>query len=114
MLPSAMSRFQPERWLVVYRANIALCGMIYPSFSDATGMSRQIPVYRPDLSGNELCYVIECVDSSWISSIGSFIERFERSVAETVGARHAIAVCNGTVALHLAMHCLRIGPVMRS
>jgi perosamine synthetase len=73
-------------------------------------MSRQIPVYRPDLSGNELRYVIECVDSSWISSIGSFIERFERSVAETVGARHAIAVCNGTVALHLAMHCLGIGP----
>jgi perosamine synthetase len=73
-------------------------------------MNDQIPVYRPDLSGNERRYVIECVDSSWISSIGSFIERFEKSVAEIVGANHAIAVSNGTVALHLAMHCLGIGP----
>jgi perosamine synthetase len=69
-----------------------------------------IPIYRPDLSGNERKYVLECVDSSWISSIGEFIGRFERSVAALTGARHAIAVSNGTVALHLAFHCLDIGP----
>ena len=69
-----------------------------------------LPVYRPDLSGNERAYVLECVDSSWISSIGAFIDRFERAVAETTGAKHAIAVCNGTVALHLAVHVLGIGP----
>jgi perosamine synthetase len=73
-------------------------------------MDNQIPVYRPDLSGNERRYVIECVDSSWISSIGAFIDRFEKAVAEVVGARHAIAVCNGTVALHVALHCLGLGP----
>ena len=69
-----------------------------------------IPVYRPDLSGNERAYVLECLDTSWISSIGVFIERFERAVAEVTGAAHAIAVSNGTVALHLALHCLDIEP----
>jgi perosamine synthetase len=69
-----------------------------------------IPVYRPDLSGNERRYVLDCVESSWISSIGAYIERFENAVAALTGAAHAIAVCNGTVALHLALHCLGIGP----
>lgn len=70
----------------------------------------RIPVYRPDLSGNERKYALECIDSSWISSIGTFIDRFEASVASFTGAPHAISVCNGTVALHLALHCLDIGP----
>jgi perosamine synthetase len=69
-----------------------------------------IPVYRPDLSGNERAYVLECVDTTWISSIGSFIPRFERALAEATGAPHAIAVCNGTAALHLSLHCLGLGP----
>lgn len=66
----------------------------------------KIPVYKPDLSGNERDYVLECVESTWISSIGGFIDRFEQAVAEVTGAAHAIAVCNGTVALHLPLHCL--------
>jgi perosamine synthetase len=69
-----------------------------------------IPVYRPDLSGNERLYVLDCIDSTWISSIGAYIPKFEAALAEATGARHAIAVCNGTVALHLALHCLGIGP----
>ena len=73
-------------------------------------MKTKIPVYQPDLSGNERRYVLECLDSSWISSIGSFIERFEAQVVEVTGTKHAIAVCNGTTALHLALHCLGIGP----
>lgn len=67
-------------------------------------------MYRPDLSGKERDYVLECVDSTWISSIGGFIDRFEQAVAAVTGAKHAIAVCNGTVALHLALHCLGLGP----
>jgi perosamine synthetase len=69
-----------------------------------------LPVYRPDLSGNERAYVLECIDSTWISSLGAFIDRFEHAVAEATGAAHAIAVCNGTVALHLALHVLGLGP----
>lgn len=69
-----------------------------------------IPLYRPDLSGNERRYVLECLDSSWISAHGIFNERFEKAFAEAVGAPHAITVSNGTVALHLALHCLGVGP----
>ena len=69
-----------------------------------------IPVYSPDLSGNERRYVLECLDSGWISSLGTFVERFECAVADAIGCGYAVAVCNGTAALHLALHCLGIGP----
>jgi len=69
-----------------------------------------IPAYRVDLSGNEKQYVNECLDSGWISAQGSFTERFEQAVAALTGARHAVAVTNGTTALHLVLHCLGIGP----
>ncbi|KAA0073021.1 DegT/DnrJ/EryC1/StrS aminotransferase family protein [Tardiphaga sp. P9-11] len=69
-----------------------------------------LPIYRPDLSGNEKKYVNECLDTTWISSIGSFVDRFEASFRQATGAAHAHTVSNGTVALHLALHCLDIGP----
>jgi perosamine synthetase len=67
-----------------------------------------IPVYRPDLSGSERAYVLDCMDSSWISSIGSYIGRFEEALTHLTGAPHAVCVSNGTVALHLALHCLDV------
>lgn len=70
----------------------------------------RIPVYQPDLSGNEKEYVGECIDSTWISSRGRFVGEFEQRFAARVGASHAISVCNGTVALHLALVALGIGP----
>ena len=69
-----------------------------------------IPIYQPTLTGNEKKYVNECLDSTWISSKGTFISRFEQQFAKAVDARHATAVCNGTIALHLAMLTLGIGP----
>jgi perosamine synthetase len=68
-----------------------------------------IPVYQPDLSGNERRYVLECLDSTWISSKGRFIADFEDQFARFIGVKHAIGVCNGTVALHLALVALGIG-----
>jgi perosamine synthetase len=69
-----------------------------------------IPLYRPDLSGNEKKYVLDCIDSTWISSIGEYVGKFEEALGRITGAPHAIVLCNGTVALHLAVHCLGIGP----
>jgi perosamine synthetase len=69
-----------------------------------------IPVYSPDLSGNERRYVADAVETSWISSLGPYIDRFEGALRDTIGVPHAIAVSNGTVALHLALHCLDVGP----
>ncbi len=70
----------------------------------------RIPIYQPDLSGNEKAYVNECLDTSWISSRGRFVGEFEQKFAEFVGTEHAASVCNGTVALHLALLALGIGP----
>ncbi|MBS1942913.1 MAG: DegT/DnrJ/EryC1/StrS family aminotransferase [Bacteroidetes bacterium] len=69
-----------------------------------------IPVYQPFFSGREKEYVNQCLDSTWISSKGEFIGRFERSFAEYIGAEHATTVSNGTVAIHLALEALGIGP----
>jgi len=69
-----------------------------------------IPVYTPDLTGNERKYVLDAVESGWISSIGVYVDRFEQSLVNLTGFEHVIAVCNGTVALHLALHCNNIGP----
>ncbi len=68
------------------------------------------PVYRPYLAGNLKAYVNECIDTSWISSKGRFISQFETSFAHYIGAPHAAAVCNGTVALHLALLACGIKP----
>jgi len=65
---------------------------------------------RPDLSELEEHYLLEAFRSSWISSTGEFIERFERQFAALCGTRAAIAVANGTVALHLALLALDVRP----
>ncbi|WP_010544154.1 DegT/DnrJ/EryC1/StrS family aminotransferase [Sphingomonas elodea] len=70
----------------------------------------RIPVYTPDLTGNEVAYAEDAIRSGWISSIGQYVERFERGLAEVIGSEGSVSVCNGTVALHLALHCLDIGP----
>lgn len=70
----------------------------------------KIPVARPDLGGNEEAYVLDAIRTTWISSTGGFINRFEEEFATVCGARTAIAVCNGTVALHLALLTLDVRP----
>lgn len=69
-----------------------------------------IPVNTPDLGGNEARYLAECVTTGWISSEGPFVRRLEDGVAARCGRRHGIAVCNGTVALDVALAALGIGP----
>lgn len=69
-----------------------------------------IPVNTPLLDGNEKKYLIECVETGWISSEGPFVQMFEQGIAHRVGRRHGIAVCNGSVALDVAVAALGIGP----
>ncbi|MFT3729828.1 MAG: DegT/DnrJ/EryC1/StrS family aminotransferase [Hyphomicrobium sp.] len=63
----------------------------------------RIPVAMPALLGNERAYVMDCLDTNWISSNGKYISAFEQAFADFCGAKRAIAVCNGTAALHLAL-----------
>ena len=67
-----------------------------------------IPVSEPLLDERALAYVEEALRSGWVSSEGRFIAEFERRFAEYCGARHGVAVCNGTVALELAMAALNL------
>ena len=69
-----------------------------------------LPVSAPTLGGNERAYVLECLDSTWISSSGRFLDAFETAFARFCGVSHAVAVNNGTTALHLALTALGIGP----
>ena len=62
-----------------------------------------IPLCVPEFGGNEWLYVKECLDTNWVSSAGPFVNRFEQSLAEYVGAKHAVAAVNGTAAIHIAL-----------
>lgn len=70
----------------------------------------RVPVSAPDLSGNEEAYVLRALRSSWISSTGEYVDRFEQDFAELCGTSSALGVCNGTVALHLALLALGVRP----
>lgn len=69
-----------------------------------------IPIAEPLLNGNELAYVTDCITSSWVSSIGEYIPRFEEAFARFCGTKHGIAASNGTTALHLALIVAGVGP----
>lgn len=69
-----------------------------------------IPVNTPDLSGKEKQYLIECIETGWISSEGPFIRRLEEGLARRMNRAHGIAVCNGSVALDVAVAALGLGP----
>ncbi|GMA61016.1 LegC family aminotransferase [Alicyclobacillus fastidiosus] len=66
---------------------------------------RLIPLHEPTFGGNEWEYIKECLDTRWVSSVGQYVSRFETELAEYTGAKFAVAVVNGTAALHM---CLRL------
>lgn len=78
--------------------------------SDAPLREHMIPLSVPEISGNERRYLAECLDSNWVSSAGPFVERFERAFAERLGSPGAVAVMNGTAALHLALLVAGVEP----
>jgi len=62
-----------------------------------------IPLHEPRFYGNEKSYLNECIDSTFVSSVGKFVDQFETEFARTVGAKYAIATVNGTAALHISL-----------
>ncbi|MFT6904708.1 MAG: perosamine synthetase [Oleiphilaceae bacterium] len=75
----------------------------------STSRLHRISVLEPLLGGNELEYVTECITTNWISSQGKFVKNFEEEVKAYTGSKYALAVSNGTVALHLALVSLGVG-----
>lgn len=68
-----------------------------------------IPVSQPKLSQREIDYVTDAVRSGWVSSLGAYIDAFEKKFAEYCGTKYAVSVSNGTVGLHLALKVIGIG-----
>ncbi len=69
-----------------------------------------IPLHEPRFIGNEKQYLSECIDSTFVSSVGPFVDDFEKRMAEYTGARYAVATVNGTSALHIALLLADVQP----
>jgi len=69
-----------------------------------------IPLCVPEIRGNEWKYIKECLDTNWVSSVGLFVDRFERELAAYVGTRYAVATVNGTAAIHIALLVAGVQP----
>lgn len=72
--------------------------------------TNNVALHEPRFSGNESAYVKECLDTGWVSSVGKFVDRFEVQLAEYTGAKRAIAVVNGTAALHVCLLLVDVQP----
>lgn len=69
----------------------------------AGAAAKPVPLHQPEFAGREWEYVRDCLDTGWVSSVGKYVDEFELRLARQTGARHAIAVVNGTAALHAAL-----------
>ncbi|MBU0675960.1 MAG: LegC family aminotransferase [Proteobacteria bacterium] len=69
-----------------------------------------VPLHEPNFNGNEWAYVKECLDSGWVSSVGAYVDRFEDLLIEYTGVKHAVAVVNGTAALHVCLLLAGVKP----
>lgn len=76
----------------------------------APGALGHIPLCVPQLGGREWEYVKQCLDTNFVSSVGPFVDRFERELARAVGVRHGVATVNGTAALHIALLVAGVRP----
>ena len=69
-----------------------------------------IPLHRPVFEGNERQYLVDCIDSNFVSSVGEKVTEFEDKIAKYTGSKHAIATVNGTAALHVAIQIAGVKP----
>lgn len=71
---------------------------------------RPLPLHEPCFSGNEWSYVRDCLDTGWVSSVGSYVDRLEFMLSEYSGAKHVIATVNGTAALFICLKLVAVEP----
>lgn len=90
-------------------ASSALAEQIVDAIREVVG-PKPVVLHEPSFTGNEWCYLKECLDSTFVSSVGTFVDRFEANLATFTGAKHAVAVVNGTAALHIALMLAGVKP----
>ena len=69
-----------------------------------------VPLHAPRFSGNEKKYLIDCIDTTYVSYVGKYVTRFEDEIRHLTGAKYAVAVCSGTEALHVALLLAGVAP----
>lgn len=74
------------------------------------GQRKPLSLHEPELDDTDVEYVTDCVKSGWVSSVGKYVDEFERKLESITGAKRAIAVCNGTAALHICVQMTGAGP----
>ncbi len=88
-----------------------MAGDVLAAVAEVLGVpSAPIPLHEPEFAGREWDYVKECLDTGWVSSVGSYVDRFERALVDITGAKYAIATVNGTSALHICLILAGVRP----
>jgi perosamine synthetase len=72
--------------------------------------AQRVALHEPSFQGNEWTYIKDCLDTGWVSSVGSYVDRFERDLAGYTGAAHAVVVSNGTSGLQIALQLAGVQP----
>lgn len=84
---------------------------IVDAVRDVLGVpSTMIALHEPEFAGNEARYVADCIETGWVSSVGSYVDRFERDLSAFTGCAHAVATMNGTAALHVCLLLAGVRP----
>ena len=86
-----------------------LSGQIVKAVQSVVG-NGVVALHEPSFEGNELAYLKDCLDSTFVSSIGKYVDRFERDIEKFTGAKHAVSVVSGTAALHVALKIAGVLP----
>jgi perosamine synthetase len=89
-------------------ADPGLAGLVVDRIRSVVG-DGPVALHEPNFRGNEWAYVKECLDSTFVSSVGKFVDRFEADLASFTGAKHVVAVVNGTAALQVALQLAGVG-----
>ena len=88
---------------------VTIAEQVIAAIHDVIGAG-PVALHEPNFSGNEWLYLKECLDSTFVSSVGKYVDRFEVELASFTGAKHAVAVVNGTAALHIALKLAGVMP----
>lgn len=87
-----------------------LAGRIVDAVRSVVRSQGPVPLHAPELAGREREYLNDCIDTGWVSSVGAYVDRFERDLEALTGATRAVAVVNGTAALEVCLRLAGVGP----
>ena len=91
-------------------AELNIAGIINAIRSVIPSHKGPVSLHEPSLSGNEWIYVKDCLDSTWVSYVGRYVDKFESMLADFTGVKKVVAVVNGTAALHIALKLAGVKP----